>query len=404
MAGPRSKVTKVVVEGPLAPYVEVYRSRLSGFGYTPLSIVNELRQVAHLSRWMQARELDATDLTVEGVEAFLAPRRAAKGHRGSSFQGLVPLVDVLVELGVSAESPTRPPASARQETLASFGVYLIAERGLASCTAAAYVERARRFVEGLAEGCELGDLTAAHVTEAVGREAARVSIGSTQYFVAGVRAFLRFCLLEGLVATDLSAAALGVTGRRRSSLPQGISAADAVALLRSCDRRRSDHRRDYAVLLVLLRLGLRAGEVAGLTLEDIDWRAGLIVVRGKGGREDRLPLPVDVGEAISGYLRRGRPPAPGRELFVRSLAPLGPLSRGGVSAIVRRACRRAGIAPVGAHRLRHTLACSLVSAGAGLPEIGEVLRHRSISSTAIYARVDIEALRALAQPWLGEQT
>lgn len=154
---------------------------------------------------------------------------------------------------------------------------------------------------------------------------------------------------------------------------------------------------------MLLRLGLRAGEVAGLRREDIDWRAGLIVVRGKGGREDRLPLPVDVGEAISGYLRRGRPPANGRELFVRALAPLGPLSRGGVSAIVRRACRRAGIAPVGAHRLRHTLACSLVSAGAGLPEIGEVLRHRAISSTAIYARVDIEALRGLAQPWLGEQ-
>lgn len=402
MATPRSKVTKVEVEGPLAPFAVAYRSRLAALGYTPLTIVNELRQLAHLSRWMQAEHLDTTDLTIERIEAFLASR-VAKGHRGCSFQGLMHLFDVLVDLGVSAESPPSP-LSARQETLARFGTYLLVERGLAPGTAEAYVRRARRFVDGLGGSHELADLSARHVTAAVQREAARVSIGSTQFFVAGVRSFLRFCFLKGLVATDLSGAALGVTGRRRSSLPQGISGADAVALLRSCDRRRSAGRRDYAVLLVLLRLGLRAGEVASLTLEDIDWRAGLIVVTGKGGRADRLPLPVDVGETISGYLRRGRPPVAGRELFVRARAPLGPLGRGGVSSIVRRACQRAGVAPVGAHRLRHTLACSLVAAGAGLPEIGEVLRHRAITSTAIYARVDLEALRGLAQPWPGAQS
>ena len=152
---------------------------------------------------------------------------------------------------------------------------------------------------------------------------------------------------------------------------------------------------------MLIRLGLRAGEVGGLMLGDIDWRAGEVVVRGKGRRVDRLPLPVDVGEAISGYLRRGRPPTIRRELFLRMLAPVGPLGRGGVSSIVRRACRRAGVAEVGAHRLRHTLACSLVAADAGLIEIGEVLRHRGITSTAIYARVDVETLRGLAQPWPG---
>ena len=287
--------------------------------------------------------------------------------------------------------------SAHELVLAKFGAYLLGERGLSAGTAGAYVERARRFLAGCPPEAKL----AGDVTRAVQREAGRVSIGSTQFFVAGLRGFLRFCVVEGLVGLDLSAAALAVTGRRRSLLPKGISDSDVAGLLGSCDRRRSDGRRDYAVLLVLVRLGLRAGEVAALTLDDIDWRAGDIVVRGKGRRLDRLPLPVDVGEAISGYLRSGRPTTTRRELFLRMLAAVGPLGRGGVSSIVRRACRRAGVAEVGAHQLRHTLACSLVATDAGLIEIGEILRHRGITSTAIYARVDIEKLRSLAQPWPG---
>ena len=177
--------------------------------------------------------------------------------------------------------------------------------------------------------------------------------------------------------------------------------ASATAVLGSCDRRTAVGRRDYAVLVTLLRLGLRAGEVAGLVLEDIDWRAAQIVVHGKNRRVDRLPLPVDVGEAITGYLRRGRPATTGREVFVRALAPVTGLGRGAVSSIVRRACVRAGLPAVGAHRLRHTAACQMVDAGVPLTEIGQVLRHRSTSSTAIYARLDVEALRVLAQPWPG---
>jgi site-specific recombinase XerD len=367
-----------------------------------LTIVNELRQVAHLSRWMLAAEVAAGDLTKEHVEQFLAPRRAAKGGRACSFQGLVLLLEVLIERGVRVDGlAASPPVSVHEATLARFRRFLFAERGLATCTADAYVGYAGQFLEGLNVDGELADLDAGDVTRAVQREAARVSIGSTQYFVAGLRAFLRFCFLEGRVGADLSAAALAVTGRRHSSLPKGISGADATALLRSCDRRRSEGRRDYAVLLVLLRLGLRAGEVAGLALGDVDWRAGEIVVRGKGRREDRFPLPFDVGEAIAGYLRRGRPRTSRRELFLRVLAPIAPLSRGGVSSIVRRACRRVGIAEVGAHRLRHTVACEMVTAGVPLPEIGEMLRHRSIASTAVYARVDLDTLRGVALPWPG---
>jgi integrase/recombinase XerD len=229
-----------------------------------------------------------------------------------------------------------------------------------------------------------------------------VSVRAAQNFVSGLRAFLRFGFVEGLVGADLSSAALLVTGRRRSSLPRGISKADARALLGACDRRSVLGRRDYTVIILLLRLGLRRGEVAGLRLDDVDWRAGELLVRGKGPREDRLPLPADVGAAIAAYLRRGRPGSDRREVFLRARAPFAPIASGTVSSTVRRACRRAGIAEVGSHRLRHATACEMVAAHVPLERIGQVLRHRSLQSTAIYARVDLAQLRLLAAPWPQE--
>ena len=240
------------------------------------------------------------------------------------------------------------------------------------------------------------------MTGAVLRASALVSVSATKLFVTALRSFLRFSFVEGLTPIDLSAAALSVARRRRSSLPMGIDRKTAAGLLGSCNRRRPKGQRDYAVLLILLRLGLRAGEVARLRLDDIDWRAGEVVVHGKGRHEDRLPLPSDVGEAIVAYLRRGRPKITvHREVFLRAVAPIGPLGTNGISGIVRCACSRAGVPIVRAHRLRHTLACQLANAGVPLPGIAEVLRHRAISTAAEYARVDIEGLRAVAQPWPG---
>jgi integrase len=282
-----------------------------------------------------------------------------------------------------------------------FRQYLIDERGLVASTADEYAWRVRRFLAARVPDGDVERLIAADVTSTVLDGLASMSVVSMHHLVFALRSFLRFCYLEGLIDADLSAAALMITGRRRSSLPKGVSRADADALVGSCDRRRAIGRRDYAVLLTLLRLGLRAGEVATLTLDDFDWRAGEVVVHGKGGRLDRLPLPADVGEAIVGYLQRGRPSSEHRELFLRALAPTVPLTRSGVSWIVRLACRRAGTAEVGAHRLRHTAACEMVAAGVPLPEIGAVLRHRSIASTALYARVDLDALRSVALPWPG---
>ena len=399
----RSKVFNVTVEGPLAPFADDYKARLEKSGYTPLTTMMELRQMAQLSRWMEFERVSVRELAPAHVDEFVVARRAAMGVGNASRRALTALLELLVDRGAvpPAALVDVPPSSRHGATLARFETYLLAERGLADCTTQAYLARVRRFVTEHAADRRLGDLCAADVVNAVQAEAARVSVGSTQYFIAGLRAFLRFCFLDGLTAIDLSAAALAVTGRRHSLLPRGIGRAEAQALLESCDRRRAGGRRDHAVLVVLLRLGLRASELAGLSLDDIDWRAGEVVVRGKGRREDRLPLPVDVGESIAGYLRRGRPSTTCRELFVRQLAPAGPLGRGGVSSIVRRACRRAGVEVVGAHRLRHTLACELVTSGVALRDIAGVLRHRDVDSAATYARVDLDALRSVAPPWPG---
>jgi integrase/recombinase XerD len=266
-------------------------------------------------------------------------------------------------------------------------------------TVALYSAGVRRFVNGLAPDHALSELSVSDVTTTVVRESERVSVSATQNFVNGVRAFLRFCFIEGMIGSDLSQAALLVRGRSSSSLPKGISSADARALLGSCDRRQALGRRDYAIIITLLRVGLRRSELAGLRLDDIDWRAGELVVRGKAAREDRLPLPADVGEAIAAYLRRGRPQSARREVFLRSKAPYQPIASATIASTVRRACRRAGIPEVGSHRLRHTAACEMVRANVPLLRIGQVLRHRSLQSTARYARVDIERLRVLAAPW-----
>lgn len=400
MRKPASRVCRVLMSGPLVPFADAYAAELSRRGYTPLTTVNQLRGVARLSCWLEANGLSVAQLSGDRVEAFLACQRLGGGHRLQvSRRGLVCLLAVLRELEVLGPEPVASTASPRELLLACFGRYLLGERALAEGTVHGYVMHARWFLDGLAGEDALVRLSASEVTGAVVRKAdSGVSVAAAQYFVSGLRAFLRFCFVEGLVAADLSPAALLVRGRRRSSLPKAISRADATSLLAACDRRSAIGRRDYAVIITLLRLGLRRGELARLTLDDIDWRAGELVVRGKG-REDRLPLPADVGAAIAAYLKRGRPASGRRELFLRARAPYTPIDPSTVASTVRRACRRAGIPEVGAHRLRHTAACEMVSAGVPIMRIGQVLRHQSLQTTAIYARVDVEQLRQLAVPW-----
>jgi len=220
--------------------------------------------------------------------------------------------------------------------------------------------------------------------------------------VCALRSFLRYLHLAGLIGAPLAWAVPSVADLRDRSLPRGLEPAAIKKLLVSCDRRTLIGRRDYAVLLLLSRLGLRAGEVAAIELDDIDWRAGLLLVRGKGGRHDMLPLPVDVGEALVAYLRR-RPRCECRALFLRVTAPREGMNRCTVAWVVRAACDRAALPRVGAHRLRHTTATEMLRRGASLAEIGQVLRHREQKTTAIYAKVDRKALRRLARPWPSQE-
>jgi integrase/recombinase XerD len=398
MARPTSRVTRVLVTGPLGPFADRYGEKLKERRYTRLSSVNLQRQMAQMSRWLEAGGLGVEQLSEARIEEFLRFQRANGRERSSlSRPGLVCLLELLRDLGVVGAA-VQPTPSLTEALMGSFLRYLLSERGLSAGTVRGYVDHATRFVAGVAPG-GLGQVTPAEVTTAVLGESAAVSVSATQNFVAGLRAFLRFCFIEGLVEVDLSQAALPVTGRRRSSLPRGIAKNEAAALLGSCDRRTAIGRRDYALIITLLRLGLRRGEVARIRLEDIDWRAGDLVVVGKGARRDRLPLPADVGEAIAAYLTRGRPASDRREVFLQARAPFGPIAAGTVASTVRRACRRAGVAEVGSHRLRHTVACEMVAVQVPLVQIAQVLRHRSLQSTAIYARVDLDRLRMLAQPW-----
>lgn len=393
--------SRVNVMGPLVPYVTGFRAELETQGYRPNALADQLRVMAHVSRWLASQGLGEGDLTPQCIEEFLAARRAAGYVLWRSPKGVAPLLTYLRGRGVVPVPERGTPGTPAESFLEHYRMYLAQERGLAAGTVASNLHVARLFLATRPQvpSLRLEQLTASEVIEFVLTECRNRSIGSARYVATGLRALLRYCYLEGRTPRPLADVVHSVAGWRLAALPRAVDPADVAALLKSCDRRSTFGRRDFAVLTLLVRLGLRAGEVTGLLLDDIDWRRGEIVVRGKGSKQERLPLPADVGEAIAGWLRRGRPRCSAREVFTRVRAPHQALSSAGVSAIVVAACTRAGVDHVRAHRLRHTAATEMLRAGAGLPEIGQVLRHASVLTTAIYAKVDRSSLRALAKPW-----
>jgi site-specific recombinase XerD len=316
---------------------------------------------------------------------------------------MVPMLDYLRDLGVVPSSAAIAPATEAERLHEDYRAYLVQERGLAEGTIAGYLHVARLFCSArAADGVlRLERLTAVEVTEFVLAECATRSVGSAKYVVCGLRSLLRYLFVAGRIDGELDAAVPTVASWRLARLPVTFGRAEVARLLASCDRRTTFGRRDYAVLVLLARLGLRAGEVAALELGDIDWHAGELIIRGKGRRRERLPLPADVGEAMAGWLRRGRPRCDCSLVITRVRAPHRGLSTAGVSAIVSAACRRAGLPELNAHRLRHTAATEMLRAGAALTEVGQVLRHSSVLTTAVYAKVDRDRLRILALPWPG---
>jgi integrase/recombinase XerD len=397
-----SRLWVPVASGPLAPYAPGYGSSLAARGYSRWTVSHRLWQLDLLSRWLEREGLSPGELSPERVEAFLAARRAAGYSTWLSVRSTALPLEYLRELGVvpavTALGVTGDPVG---RLLAEYSRYVFDERALSEHTVLVrYVPVARLFLDGVmgAEGLELERLTAAGVSSFLARECRRRSVPGARELVVALRSFLRYLHIVGLIAMPLQWAVPSVADLRDRSLPRGLEPEVVKRLLSSCDRRRTVGRRDYAVLLLVSRLGLRAGEVAALTLEDIDWHSGELLVAGKGGRYDALPLPVDVGEAIVSYLRR-RPRIGDRALFLRVTAPAGALRTSAVSAIVRCACERARVSSAGSHALRHTAATEMLRHGASLAEIGEVLRHREQKTTAIYAKVDRKTLRRLARPW-----
>src|SRR5216683_2901775 len=351
-----SDPSRVQVTGPLAAYVAGFRDELAGQGYRPDAATGQLQLMAHASRWLAAQ-------------------------------------------GLQAEHLSTPVA----ELLERYRSYLVGARGLAPSTTRRYLSAARAFLSELAgQGGELdlNGLSAGHAVEFVGRESRRLTPASAQDLVNSLRSLLRFLAVAGIAPGELAGALPAVAVWGGGSLPRALPSEQVAALLASCDRASATGRRDLAVLTMLARLGLRAGEVAGLVLDDFDWRLGEVVVRGKGRRVDRMPVPVDVGEAVVAYLDGGRPGVRCRSVFLRACAPIVGISAIGVSGIVGRACERSGLPGCGAHRLRHSAATSMLQAGGSLGEVGQVLRHHSgPATTGIYAKVDRLALRSVAQPW-----
>ena len=282
-----------------------------------------------------------------------------------------------------------------------FRVWLREERGLSPETVRCYGNQARTFLAWLPKPLDtvVQQLDSGQITSFVLDYCRDRNTGSAKAMVTALRALLRFWHVSGHTPTPLAGAVPAVAGWRLASLRRGLDAAVIARLLECCERTTMVGRRDYAILMLLARLGLRGAEATTLELSDIDWRSGKITVHGKGNRIDRLPLPVDVGEAIVSYLTNGRPSCATRAVFCTVRGPYRPLTPAAVRQVMCRACHRASLPRVGTHRLRHSLATDMLRAGASLAEVGQILRHRSLLSTSIYAKVDENALRSLARPW-----
>lgn len=399
-----SDLLRVRIFGPLKPFAFGFAAELSRQGYTPNSTRVQLRLMAHLSRWLAGESLNVDGLCVTTVERFLTVRRAAGYTCHLTEKAMRPMLTYLRQLGVVPVPPAVAPSGPLEEVLERYRHYLTVERGLGSPTVRGYVDAVQPFLHGLVSpaglGQDLAGLSVADVRAFVVARCPNQSRGPAKLTVTALRSLLGFLHVEGMIEQPLAAAVPSVAGWRLAGLPKGLDPEEVRSLLTSCDRRTRQGRRDFAILTMLARLGLRAGEVAALLLEDIDWRAGTFVVRGKGNQMERLPLPIDVGEAVAAYLRRSRPvSAEGRAVFVRVKAPHRALSSGGVTQVVAAAARRAGLGRIHAHRLRHTVATQMLHAGAPLTEVGQLLRHRRALTTAIYAKVNREALRTIARPW-----
>jgi len=389
--------------GPLAPYMRAYLARIESDGFAPSSVPCQAYAIARFSRWLNQQTIQPKDLDEAIVRRFLQ-RDHGVIHRPEP-ETIRRLLLILRDNGIAAAK--RPvPLNAIQRCVEEYKNYLVKQRGISDSSLPNYLVYAELFL-----GDRFGDrqptfekLRPQDATEFVRVHTAMLSRSRAKLLITAMRSFFRYLLNQGRISIDLSRCVLPVAVWSISTVPKFLPRETVERLLTHQDQKTALGRRNYAILLLLARLGLRAGEVVKLNLEDIDWEQGVIRICRKAGRWTMLPLPVDVGTVIADYLRSSRPQCSSRRVFVRHNAPVRGFAHTiTVSSIVRRALLRAGIdSPrTGAHLLRHALAVDLLRTGASLAEIGDVLGHRSPNTTAIYAKVDLGALRTIAIPWPG---
>jgi site-specific recombinase XerD len=392
--------------GLFGPHLDSFVAAVRALGYAKQTVRARLRLLDDLARWLRQQSLELPELQDQVVNLFLAERRREGRLRNGNARAARHFLEHL-----RAQGAVRSPEPAADESplgtlRRQYQSYLEKQRGLAAVTIAEYWGFAWRLVvERFADApINVRELAPDDISAFILRHARSGSPGVAKLMVTALRSFFRFLFLSGQTQIDLAGAVPSVPNWRLAELPRYLTPEEVERIVRAaCERDAPVARRDHAIILLLARLGLRAGEVIALELDDVDWRAGELEVRGnKGHHHDRLPLPVDVGQALAGYLRHHRPPCTTRRLFVRAKPPhRGFANPSSISTIVSRAMKRAGLQPdfKGAHVLRHSLATGMLRAGASLEEIGEVLRHRLPSTTEIYAKVDVRGLRSLAMPW-----
>lgn len=401
--GALAEPTSRLCVGPLASHIDSFTKFLAHQGYARNSVTSKCLLVADLSRWLKRHGLTLAQLDEGMLKQFHAHHRRSirRGDVATSQQ----MLTWLRGLGVVPALPQTVDRSVLGRLTQDYERFLSSQRGLAPATLRSYLPIVRRFLtERFGKSAvRVEDLRPRDVHRFILRQVPRGSRNYAKLMVTALRSFLGFLFQRGAIKTDLLAGVPGVANWRLSHLPKALPPDQVERLLRCCNRNTPSGQRDYAILLLLARLGLRGGEVLAMTLDDPDWERGEIIVRGKGQRLDTLPLPRDVGAALVHYLRHVRPACSTRTLFIRMRAPRRGLRLSAICCVIRRALKRARLDPdfKGAHLLRHSLATNMLRKGASLDEIGQLLRHAQPTTTQIYAKVDIEALRRIALPWMG---
>jgi len=392
-------------QGLLAPYLNPFAKQLSEQGYALFSGRIQIQLISDFGLWLKQNHIAVSEITTEHTKKFLLYRVKKQCIGRGDCAALKSFLNLLRHEGVIAEEVVLLPTLAERFT-EEFVQYLQKERGLSIATITYYRWIVIRFLTNYFSdtAMDLSSLCASDVVGFVQKQAVVLHVKTSKQMTAALRSFLHYARYQGYIDKDLAAAVPTVASWSMASIPRSLPVDQVERVVSSCNRQTAAGRRDYAILLLLARLGLRAGEIVSLALDDIDWEAGQITVHGKSGHRPKLPLPTHVGEALAAYLRDGRPRTSCRAVFLREKAPIrGFKGPSAVSCIVMRALARAGIdaSRKGAHQFRHGLATELLRQGASLCEIGELLGHRCPDTTAIYAKVDLVSLRTIALPWPG---